>query len=143
MANLTPAQTAALRALVDRRDPWEAARLFHFAGGRRTVQRAASVTLHSLRRTGLITGGGYGADVKRGVKITPEGRQALPGADPRALRGLLELVSVDVPLNVIRYAWSWDERAAAEDWAVRTHLRASDNIIRVPPCPAHVLPYRA
>lgn len=141
---LTPAQTAALRALVDGHDPFVAAREYHLSRqrcARGSPARYAAITIHSLRDAGLVTCGGSGYDTERGVKITEAGRTALPGSDPVALRDMLELVSIDVPLKVVK-AWSWDERAAAEDWAGRSHLRASDNIIRVPPCPLHVEKHR-
>ncbi len=34
--------------------------------------------------------------------------------------------------------WSARQRDAAEKWAIAVHLRASDNIVRVPKIPRHV-----
>lgn len=54
--------------------------------------------------------------------------------DVNTLRDLLALVSVSVSLRNLR-RWSDEERALAEQWAAKSHLRASDNIVRVPPRP--------
>jgi len=53
------------------------------------------------------------------------------------LRDLLALVSRRASLNALR-SWTPNQRAAAEKWAAATHLRASDNVVRVPPMPACV-----
>lgn len=34
--------------------------------------------------------------------------------------------------------WSDEQCLLAEDWALATHLRASDNLVRVPAVPAHL-----
>ncbi len=47
---------------------------------------------------------------------------------------LLLLVDEVVPMDRIN-AWSEAERVAAGDWAFRSHLRASDNLNRVPLMP--------
>jgi hypothetical protein len=143
MADLTPAQTVALRAACDGQNPFDAALEYHRARRRQartSPSRYAAITIHSLRARGFVVCGGNGYAVHR-AKITAEGRAALPGADPRALRDILELVCTEVPLAVVK-AWTWDQRAEAERWAGLLHLKASDNPVRVPPVPAHVEQYR-
>jgi len=54
-----------------------------------------------------------------------------------ALEALLGLVDSPVPLDIIR-VWDAQQKQDAGDWAMRTHLRASDNNVRVPTKPAHV-----
>lgn len=54
--------------------------------------------------------------------------------EPRLLRDILLLASVDVPLEDIRQ-WTPEESAAAEAWASKSYIRASDNPVRVPPKP--------
>lgn len=60
------------------------------------------------------------------------------------LRDLLGLVGRDLPRTHFD-AWSEKDRRAVEKWAVACHLRASDNIVRVPREPevAQVLPERS
>lgn len=67
------------------------------------------------------------------------GRPYLVGYfDKETTETLLLLVDVDSDqLDV----WSWNAQQLREagDWALRTHLRASDNVtVPVPPRPAHV-----
>jgi hypothetical protein len=50
------------------------------------------------------------------------------------LQDVLLMVNVDLPRELL-CRWSVQERAIVEDWACRLHLRASDNIVRVPPKP--------
>lgn len=47
---------------------------------------------------------------------------------------LLMLVDAVVPTELIA-GWSDEDRKAAGDWALRRHLRASDNLNRVPSMP--------
>lgn len=47
---------------------------------------------------------------------------------------LLAEGSFDVPLAAVQ-RWTDEERRAAGDWALRSHLRASDNLNRVPARP--------
>jgi hypothetical protein len=54
-----------------------------------------------------------------------------------AVDTLLCLVDVRVPIEVIR-GWTPEQLQTAGDWAVRSHLRASDNSTRVGRKPAHV-----
>jgi hypothetical protein len=54
--------------------------------------------------------------------------------DPEAVDLLLLLVDEVVPRAAID-AWTQEERHAVGDWALRTHLRASDNLNRVPSKP--------
>lgn len=53
------------------------------------------------------------------------------------LRDMLLLVGRDLSREKFN-AWSQAERNKAERWAAATHLRASDNPVKVPPLPAHV-----
>jgi hypothetical protein len=53
-------------------------------------------------------------------------------SDPRITRDLLLLIPIVVPRSEIR-RWMPTQVAEAEKWAARVHLRASDNIVRVPP----------
>lgn len=57
--------------------------------------------------------------------------------DLEILRGMLGLVSKEVSVEVLS-GWTEEQRELAAKWAAKTHLRASDNIVRVPPCPEHV-----
>lgn len=58
----------------------------------------------------------------------------------RVIRDILSLVDVEVPLTVLRSKRVPDlGRAAA--WAGRAHLRASDNVVRVPPRPPWLEPF--
>ena len=54
-----------------------------------------------------------------------------------ALTDVLLLVGVTVPLERIE-PWTPLERALAYDWAIRVHLRASDNQVRERPKPSFV-----
>lgn len=55
-------------------------------------------------------------------------------AEPETLRDLLELVGWTADPAVIA-AWPMVKRVEAEAYVVRVHLRASDNIVRIPPRP--------
>ncbi len=54
--------------------------------------------------------------------------------DIHITQDLLLLVCIKVPLSRIR-SWTPQQVEAAEKWAASVHLRASDNIVRVPPKP--------
>ena len=54
--------------------------------------------------------------------------------DPHITQNLLLLVSVHVTLRTIR-KWTPAQVEAAEKWAAACHLRASDNVVRIPPKP--------
>ena len=54
--------------------------------------------------------------------------------DHRITRDLLLLVGIKVTFAAIRQ-WKPAQIEAAEEWAAAMHLRASDNIVRVPPRP--------
>lgn len=54
--------------------------------------------------------------------------------DAETTETLLMLADVDVPRKSIE-RWTLEQRAEAGDWALRSHLRASDNLNRVPPKP--------
>jgi hypothetical protein len=54
-----------------------------------------------------------------------------------AVDTLLCLADAPVPMEVI-LGWNSEQIQMAGDWALRVHLRASDNLNRVPPKPAHV-----
>lgn len=61
---------------------------------------------------------------------------------PLVVRELLLLVSVDVPLADVQ-SWTNSQRIVAGDWALRTHLRASDNnTVRVPEKPSFIPDFR-
>lgn len=53
------------------------------------------------------------------------------------LRDLLLLVGRDLPRATFN-GWSHAERMAAEKWATKAYLRASDNNVHVPPLPPRV-----
>lgn len=61
-------------------------------------------------------------------------------ASPSTLQDLLLLVDVDVPIGGI-VGWTDDQMRAAEKWAGRVHLSASDNPVRVPPMPEFLRPF--
>jgi hypothetical protein len=50
---------------------------------------------------------------------------------------LLLLADVDASAETIA-SWTPEERHSAGDWALRSHLRASDNLNRVPARPPHI-----
>ena len=52
----------------------------------------------------------------------------------RSIQDLLALVDHKVTLKEIA-SWSNDKREKVVKWAGKVHLRASDNIVRVPPKP--------
>ncbi len=56
-------------------------------------------------------------------------------AEPAVLRDLLELVGWTAPPEAIA-TWSLRRRVEAEVYAVRVHLSAGDNPVRVPPRPS-------
>lgn len=58
----------------------------------------------------------------------------------RILRDMLALVDCVVPVRVIEF-WNSAERSDAETWAAKSHFRASDNRVRVPPMPQFLAPY--
>lgn len=57
-----------------------------------------------------------------------------------ATQDFLSLVCCDVPKRVIR-KWTPQQVELAEKWAGAVHLRASDNIVRVPPMPKFLKPF--
>ena len=58
--------------------------------------------------------------------------------DRETVRDLLLLVGVDCDEFTLA-SWDARQRMEAGNWALRIHLRASDNnCVRVPPRPAHV-----
>lgn len=57
-----------------------------------------------------------------------------PPNEPKTTHDLLLMVGYDVPLYVIE-KWAPEELAAAEKWAAKSYLRASDNPVRVPARP--------
>lgn len=61
--------------------------------------------------------------------------------DARMVESLLLLVAVDIEAGVVA-RWTPDQLQQAGDWALRTHLRASDNTNRVPPRPEFVPDFR-
>lgn len=58
----------------------------------------------------------------------------------QAISDLLGMVEVDAAVDVV-VKWSDEEAFAAMHWAWKSHLRASDNIVKVPPMPAFLVPY--
>lgn len=64
----------------------------------------------------------------------------LPG--PEEVANLLLLVMEDAPSAEQVEIWTQIERIRAAKWAAATHLRASDNIVRVPPVPDVVMAWR-
>ena len=60
--------------------------------------------------------------------------------DHRITRDLLLLVGIKVTFAAIR-EWKPSQIEAAEEWAAAMHLRASDNIVRVPPRPRFLTKY--
>lgn len=71
----------------------------------------------------------------RGEKKAGRGRPEGSRAEHSILHDLLLLVCYVVPKKVIK-AWTPEQRKLAETWAAKTHLRASDNPVRVPPRPS-------
>jgi hypothetical protein len=57
---------------------------------------------------------------------------------PAKVWDLMALVGYRVPVKVIK-RWTYEARDQACWWAAQTHLRASDNPVRVPPKPVFVL----
>lgn len=55
----------------------------------------------------------------------------------QTLSDWLLLVAVKVPPETVA-TWSDEQHQEAQQWAVKTHLRASDNRVRVPEKPAFV-----
>lgn len=79
-----------------------------------------------MRLTNPFTGGRYPADYFR----------------PNVVRDLLLLVSVEVTPALVE-GWSEEQRKAAGNWALRVHLKASDNnTVRVPEKPSFVPDFR-
>lgn len=54
--------------------------------------------------------------------------------DLHSLADLLLLVGVKVDASDVA-EWTVHQQNLASDWAAKTHLRASDNPVRVPPMP--------
>jgi hypothetical protein len=63
-------------------------------------------------------------------KLRPRGPLTI-----NAISDTLLLIGEDTTDEVIR-TWNAKQRLQVYDWAIRTHLRASDNIIAVPSKPA-------
>ena len=61
-------------------------------------------------------------------------KQTVWESDSEILSDLLILVGVDVPVAIVT-RWTKKQREEAEKWAAKTHLKASDNNVRVPPKP--------
>jgi len=57
--------------------------------------------------------------------------------EPEAVDTLLCLADAPVPMEVI-LGWNAEQLSEAGDWALRTHLWASDNSNRIPAKPRHV-----
>jgi hypothetical protein len=53
----------------------------------------------------------------------------------RELRRMLSLVDVYVTLKVIKRLWTDVDCEQAWAWATAVHLKASDNIVHIPPVP--------
>lgn len=64
--------------------------------------------------------------------MTPEGE-----VSPGILIGLFSLVDTVVPYPVV-LTWTKYERLLAYDWAIRVHLHASDNPVRLRERPSFV-----
>ncbi len=54
--------------------------------------------------------------------------------DFKLLQEMLDMVDCKVSLREI-LSWTDEQREQAETWAAKVHLRASDNIVRVPTRP--------
>ena len=59
----------------------------------------------------------------------------LPPIETETLWVILSLVCIEIEPGILD-TWSPEDRELAEIWALKTHLRASDNPVRVPPRPA-------
>lgn len=62
------------------------------------------------------------------------GRRKSWKRDDEVLSDILGLVSIEVTPAVVS-TWSDEQCQQAERWAGAVHLRASDNVVRVPPKP--------
>lgn len=63
-----------------------------------------------------------------------ETKTNLSNDDHKVTQDILTLVGLAVTLKEIK-SWSNEKRLKIEKWAGACHLRASDNIIRIPPKP--------
>lgn len=63
-----------------------------------------------------------------------------PARDEHLTQDLLLLIPIKVSLKEIR-RWTPQQVEAAEKWCAAIHLRASDNIVRVPPKPKFLEKY--
>lgn len=73
-------------------------------------------------------------------KIECKGAVSREPIEWQELQDLLGLVGFLVPRGVIE-SWAPARKKLAEDFAARSYLKASDNIIRVPAKPAFLLRY--
>lgn len=64
-------------------------------------------------------------------------KQKFEATDPGIVRDLLLLVDIDIPEPIIA-TWTPQEQYAAQRYAARAYLRASDNPVRVPPEPEFI-----
>ena len=68
-----------------------------------------------------------------------KGWMAIP--DLGTVRSALSLVMTDYPGLAIISEWTEAQRVAVTKWAYATHLKASDNVLRVPPVPNVLFDY--
>lgn len=54
------------------------------------------------------------------------------------LQDILGMVDVQVDVETIK-GWTVDQRNEAQKWAGKLHMRAADNVVRVPPRPDFLL----
>jgi len=63
--------------------------------------------------------------------------------DNESVEASLLLVDLDPQPTLAEIStWSTEQCLLAQDWACLVHVRASDNINRVPAMPEHLKPYR-
>ncbi len=65
---------------------------------------------------------------------------SLKPASDDLLQAILALVCCDVSLHEVA-TWRPEQKLAAENWAIKTLLKASDNPVRVPPMPEILKPF--
>lgn len=72
---------------------------------------------------------------------SPKMPKDFPGArNNKAVGDLLAMVDVDVPDDVLS-GWTDEQAFLAQHWAWKYYLRASDNIVKVPPRPDFLGPF--
>lgn len=69
-----------------------------------------------------------------GVPIAPQRKHKCDPCPLDVLQDILGMVDVQADMETIK-GWTVDQRNEAQKWAGKVHMRAADNIVRVPPRP--------